>query len=254
MPTTEDVERPSCAPKALPAHRRTVLEIRPEGDCPGIANIRITADELRAGGEETARVGEQLVRAGLARLHRRNREILLMRLGLTSGAMTMAETAHRFGLSRERIRQIQNRELDRALVPTGTGVRRGWHEARDRLREILVPDGQTTLDPGLVLAFVELVMPQAPRELTVTLVGRLCGGKAADCRDLLATVETCHREREQRTSPPSPCETAGSSIVRRLTCRLPHWHLPASVPERNWTGPIRSSCRAVVLTSDHSSW
>ena len=51
VPTTEDVERPSCAPKALPAHRRTVLEIRPEGDCPGIANIRITADELRAGGD-----------------------------------------------------------------------------------------------------------------------------------------------------------------------------------------------------------
>ncbi|WP_410638006.1 TnsA endonuclease N-terminal domain-containing protein [Amycolatopsis sp. lyj-346] len=169
-----------------------------ECDCAGIAELWITAEQIRTGDEEAGRSGARLVRAGLARLWQRNREILLMRLGLTGNTTTMEGIAQQFGLSRERIRQIQKREVDRALISTGAGVRRGWHEARDRLCATLAPD-RGALDPALVLAFVELAMPRAPREVAVTLVGRLCGGKAASCRDLLAAVETCHREREQRT-------------------------------------------------------
>ncbi|MFJ7210791.1 sigma factor-like helix-turn-helix DNA-binding protein [Amycolatopsis sp. NPDC098790] len=169
-----------------------------ECDSPGIADIRLTADQLRTAGEQGKAAGEQPVRAGLARLWQRNREILLMRLGLTTGATTMAEIAQQFGLSRERIRQVQSRELDRALVTAGDGVQRGWHEAGDRLRRALVPDGQRACDPDLVLIFVEFVMPHAPREVAVTVVGRLCGGKAPSCRGLVAAVERCHHEREQR--------------------------------------------------------
>lgn len=168
-----------------------------ECDCAGLAGLRITAEQISTGDEGAGRLGARLVRAGLARLRPRNREILLMRLGLTGDATTMEGIAQQFGLSRERIRQIQNREVDRALVSAGTGVRRGWHEARDRLRAALAPD-RLVLDPALVLAFVELVMPRAPREVAVTVVGRLCGGRAAECRDLTAAVETCLREREQR--------------------------------------------------------
>ncbi|MEV4051442.1 sigma factor-like helix-turn-helix DNA-binding protein [Amycolatopsis sp. NPDC049688] len=98
---------------------------------PGIADIRLTADQLRRGDEQGKAAGEQLVRAGLARLWQRDRESLLMRLGLTTGATTMAEIAQQFGLSRERIRQVQRRELDRALVTAEDGVRIGTRPAID---------------------------------------------------------------------------------------------------------------------------
>lgn len=220
-----------------------------ECDSPGIADIRLTADQLGTGGEAEKSAGAQLVRAGLARLWQRNREILLMRLGLLTGATTMAEIAQQFGLTRERIRQIQNRELDRALVTAGSGVRRGWHEARDRLRRLLIPDGQSACDPELVLIFVELVMPHAPREVAVTVVGRLSGGKAATCRELVTAVETCHHEREQRNRLAAEEERQrirASEQRSRRTAKVlrlideAEWPPTTSIPAGGAPTPVRS--------------
>lgn len=71
-----------------------------------------------------------------------------MRLGITCEAKTLDAIAQRFNLSRERIRQIQNRAIMHAGVLRGMGVRRSWDHVHDTLRAALRTGDP--LDPDLV--------------------------------------------------------------------------------------------------------
>ncbi len=166
-----------------------------ECDWPGVEELEITAEQIREGDEEVQRVGAELLLAGLGKSKKRDREVMQMRLGLTGEAMTLKAIAGRFGLSRERIRQIEQNALKHARVRPGSGVRRGWHRVHDLLLAALRGGDQKTLDPDLVLSFVNLAAPVAPHKVVVTLVANLCGIEAGEGRSLVDAVEECHQER-----------------------------------------------------------
>jgi hypothetical protein len=168
-----------------------------ECDWPGIERLGITADQIHRGGEEARHTAVELLLAGLQQSKKRDREIMRLRLGLTDEAMTPEAIAQRFGLSRERIRQIQARALTHARVTQSIGVRRCWHHVHDTLLAAL-STAEAGLDPDLVSSFVELATPNGPREVAVTLVARLCGLSAADSRHLVVAVDEHHKERTRR--------------------------------------------------------
>ncbi|MFB9902896.1 TnsA endonuclease N-terminal domain-containing protein [Allokutzneria oryzae] len=167
-----------------------------ECDWPDVESLRLTAEQILTEDEDVQRIGQELLLAGLGKSSTRDREIMRMRLGFTGEAATLDAIALRFDLSRERIRQIQNKVLERARVKP-TRVRRCWHHVHDTLLAALRTAGRAELDAALVLSFVELVAPLAPREVAVTLVARLCGLGAEDCRSVVAAVQEYYANRER---------------------------------------------------------
>lgn len=177
-----------------------------ECDWPGIEDLTLSAEQIRTGDDAVQRVGVELLRAGIARSGGRDRTIMRMRLGLLGEPMTLEALGERFRVSRERIRQIQNEVLRRAEVTDDRTVRRSWHHVHDALRAALRTSGDpaaettvgTALDPELVLSFIELVMPAAPRDVAVKLVATLCGLEPDACTSLVASVNERHVERARR--------------------------------------------------------
>jgi len=83
-----------------------------------------------------------LVHEVLATLHVRERKILAMRFGLDDGRpKTLEEVAESFGITRERIRQIQEQALEKM---------RERIEKRDPLSRRLANRGMTNMDPDAV--------------------------------------------------------------------------------------------------------
>lgn len=166
-----------------------------ECDWPGVERLDITADQIRRGDAGIQETGADLLLAGLRKSMGRDYEIMRMRLGLTGEAMTLDAIGKRFDRSRERIRQLQDRALTRARVSKCAGVRRSWHYVHDALLAVLGTEGVAPLDPDLVLSFVELAVPAAPRDVAVAVVARLCGLKKEDSDGLIEAVDERKKER-----------------------------------------------------------
>jgi hypothetical protein len=226
---------------------RTICELRPvqwvlEADWPGIEWLSITAEQISTGVEDVQQAGTDLLVAGLGHSRERDREIMQMRLGLAGDAMPVEEVAELYGLSRERIRQIQVSVIKHAWVGQQAGVRRCWHHVHDTLRAALGGGaGQAQLDPNLVLSFVELVTPLAPRDLAVSLVASLCGLRTEDCRALLVEVEERHEERAQLRQQRALEEKKRGQLtakIQRLVARS-EWPAGCANPDRCTVSPQR---------------
>lgn len=213
-----------------------------ECDWPGIEGCDITVAQIRSGDEHVQHAGAELLLAGLGMSRGRNREMMRMRLGFTGEAMTLEAIARRFSLSRERVRQIQDAVLNRAWIARHTGVRRCWHHVHDVLLAALSTPGLTDLDPDLVLSFVELAAPAAPRDVAVTLVARLCGHGLDDSRSLVKTVDRCYGERAQHHEQSLRVEKKRGQLadkVRRLVARA-EWPAGPPRPAGGDASPLRS--------------
>lgn len=165
-----------------------------ECDWAGLAELVLTSAQIRSGDERAKRAGAELLLAGLGRSKPRDREVMRMRLGLAGEAMTLEQVGERYGLTRERIRQIQVRALKHAGVRVDNGVQRACDYARHQLRKALCPAGRDNPDPDLVLRLLELAVPNAPRDVATVLIAQLFGLTTDDRRDLAAAVETRHAE------------------------------------------------------------
>jgi RNA polymerase primary sigma factor len=73
------------------------------------------------------------VQRALATLSEPQRQVLRLRFGLDDGEHTLEEIGHRFGLTRERIRQIEAKAL-RKLRPTLADTRSGRPSGESRQR------------------------------------------------------------------------------------------------------------------------
>ena len=213
-----------------------------EADWPGIERLRVTAEQLRAASEDVAQAGADLLVAGLARAKERDREIIEMRLGLPGEAVTVAEIADRYWLSPERIRQIQANVIKHARVRGQATVRRCWHQVHDTLRAALgaTPD-QAGLDPDLVLSFIELATPLAPRGVAVALVASLCGLTDDVTEVLTASVEQRHDHRvhlRKRQAMEEKNRQVTAAKIQRLIA-LAEWPDTSAEPDRCKVSPQR---------------
>ena len=207
-----------------------------ECEWPGIEDLTLSAEQIRAGDDIAQRTGVELLRVGIAGSDARKRAIMRMRLGLQGEAMTLESLAKLFQLSRERIRQIQNNVLKRAAVTDIRVVRRPWHHTRDvllaALRTAADTEGTTTddtvLDPDLVLSFIELTTPAAPREVAVRLVGALCGVGSAACTPLIASVNERHAERARQHQQRLREEQKRGQLTLKVRLLLENAHWPAA--------------------------
>ena len=212
-----------------------------ECDWAGVEGLRLTADEIRSGNDNAQQIGEELLQAGLGRSRGRDREIMGMRLGLAGEAMTLKAIGEIFERSRERIRQIQNKVLTRASVTRDATVRRGWHHVHDTLLAALRRPGATELAPDLVLSFVELAAPLAPRDVAVDLVARLCGLKADGRRNLQRAVEEHYAERTRQRRDQLKQEKTRDKLrgkVRQMLERA-EWPSAAVEPAGGDATPLR---------------
>jgi hypothetical protein len=213
-----------------------------EADWPGIERLSVTVEQLREGSEDVAQAGADLLVAGLARAKERDREIMQMRLGLPGEAMTLAEIADRYWLSRERIRQIQANVIKHARVRGQAKVRRCWHQVHDTLRAALsdAPD-QPGLDPDLVLSFIELATPLAPRGVAIALVASLCGLTNDVTEVLTSAVEERHEHRvrlRQQQALAEKYRQVTAAKIRRLIA-LADWPDSSAEPDRCSVSPQR---------------
>jgi hypothetical protein len=223
-------------------------ELRPalwvlEADWPGIQRLTITAEQISAGGEDVQQAGADLLVAGLGHSRERDREIMQMRLGFTGDAMSLAEVAERYWLSRERIRQIQAGVIKDASVGQQAGVRRCWHHVHDMLRAALTGSaGHAQLDPDLVLSFVELVTPAAPREVAVSLVASLCGLRAEDARTVVAAVQERYEDRVRLRQQQAVQEKTRGQLTAKIQRLIARSEWPAAgsgTPDRRVVSPQR---------------
>ncbi len=226
---------------------RAAGELRPaqwvlEADWPGIERLGITAGQIRTSVKDVQQAGADLLVAGLGHSTERDREIMQMLLGFAGDAMSLKEVAERYWLSRERIRQIQVSVIKAARVGQQTRVRRCWHHVHDTLRDALGNGaGQAQLDPDLVLSFVELVTPLAPRDLAVSLVASLCGLRTEDYRTLFAEVEQRHEERVQLRQQRALEEKKRGQLTAKLERLMARSEWPAGYanPDRSTVSPQR---------------
>lgn len=78
---------------------------------------------------ESALLGESLTEA-LSELSDRERRILRLRYGLETGEpMTLDQVGQEFGLTRERIRQIESKALEKLSHPMHSGHLKDWVDA-----------------------------------------------------------------------------------------------------------------------------
>ena len=69
----------------------------------------------------TLNIGDERLQEILSRCSERELQVLRVRLGLDDGkAKTLEETAEMFGISRERVRQIENKALRRHIRASRT--------------------------------------------------------------------------------------------------------------------------------------
>ncbi|MCP6727392.1 MAG: hypothetical protein KJI69_05285 [Patescibacteria group bacterium] len=87
----------------------------------GVTRMKIFTDELIEQGWKEERLPlvvlkERLDEIKLNYKDKRNKDIIRMRFGFENGKHhTLEETAHQFGITRERVRQIERRALDKVM-------------------------------------------------------------------------------------------------------------------------------------------
>lgn len=142
-PTTEEIAKkvelpPQKIRQALGISQRTVSLDKPVGEDGDAAMIdfvansnvpspayRLTLEMLRS---EVRKLLERVVE------NTRELEILKLRFGLEEKSYSLREIGKKYGVSRERIRQIQERSLSRLRVPAEQRGLRGYLELLDSLR------------------------------------------------------------------------------------------------------------------------
>jgi hypothetical protein len=180
----------------------------------------------------------------------------MMRLGLHGDVNSLAAIGEHYGLSRERIRQLQNRGLRLATVKASTGVRRCWHQVHDVLCSALSAPGTAEIDPKHVYSFIELGVPDAPLDVAAKLVARLCGyGKCDDLVGDVVGVRNQRIERRKRALKEAGTQTRLNMLndrVRRLIddAAWPehlHGNSPPLRDPHPLREPVRSYCEQPVV-------
>ena len=130
--------------------RRRARDRRPSSDCRRVREMLLTGHDFSFLNPELGDVLEDTqiappdagvlvedqarqVQRALATLSEPQRQVLRLRFGLDDGEHTLEEIGHRFGLTRERIRQIEAKAL-RKLRPTLADTRSGRPSGESRQR------------------------------------------------------------------------------------------------------------------------
>ncbi|MGW0520766.1 sigma factor-like helix-turn-helix DNA-binding protein [Crossiella sp. NPDC003009] len=186
-----------------------------ECDWANVEQLRITATQIGDQADEARWTGAELLRAGLVKVPRGDRDILLQRLGLEGEGTTLKAIGQRFGVTRERIRQRQTRALNRLRVGDPGTVFRAWDHVRGVLLAALGnADGAPA--PDLVLSFLDLAVPTAPRTEAVRIVAALCGCSSEAGMELATRVVQLDRLRSNERE----AELREEKRLGRLNARL----------------------------------
>jgi hypothetical protein len=171
-----------------------------ECDWPGLTGLHFTTDQLRNDAEQVHRVCVELIEAGLSRLrYPRHHDVLRKRLGLDGEFMTLGAIGAEYGVTRERIRQIQEKALLRLSAGAPEhGCRRSWDYVRSMLSGALSRPGEDRLSADLVLDFIELATPVAAPDVAVRTVARLSGLLKEAIEDLVGQVKDLTKARAKQ--------------------------------------------------------
>lgn len=190
-----------------------------------------------------------LATEAVARLEEKPREqrILRMRLGLTSAPHTLAEIAERFGLSRERIRQIQERALAllvrRARTPGTPG------EALAALLRLPGPDG---IDGAFAERIAALAASEfeAPTRISIPFLLCAAGVASPTARQvavLARAAEERRHELEIRQRRTEAAERRSAAVVHRAEEAVSRWIDHASWPATTAPPPDPGTLHALRL-------
>jgi hypothetical protein len=105
----------------------------------------------------------------------------------------------------------------------------------------LCPAGDSKLDPDLVLSFLELTVPAAPRQIAVPLVARLCGFGPDDSDALVTAVDERHKElvrrHQERLREEKKRGQLSAKILKLLA--LADWPAGQAEPASGYASPLR---------------
>ncbi|GAA0966283.1 TnsA endonuclease N-terminal domain-containing protein [Actinocorallia libanotica] len=176
-----------------------------EADWPGLPDVTVRAADLVTSSSEAGLELRELVAAALSGLRlARDRRVLAARLGLDERESwrTLQEIGEELGVSRERIRTLQDRALETLGTKRSVAVPRAGDYCRQMLDDLLteIDSKHRGRRVELLLDAAESAFPQVPPGLAVSALVRLAGrgknaGKQAksEVSDLIKT-----RKQEQK--------------------------------------------------------
>jgi hypothetical protein len=226
-----------------------------ECDWPNVELLRITAAQVREQADEVRWTGVELLRAGMTKVRQGDREILLERLGLEGNGTTLAAIGQRLGVSGERIRQRQTRALKTLRVSDPGKVFRAWDHVHGVLLAALSSD-DGTLDPALVLSFLDLTVPVAPHVVAVRVVAALCGRSTAEGLELATRVLELDRQRRNEREAELREEKRLGKLNARIRFLVENTDWPANADTPVLGGdlhPLRAP-RATEGRSESGEW
>lgn len=238
------------------AHGRlTLADWVVECDWPNVELLRITASQVREQADEVRWTGVELLRAGLTKVRQGDRGVLLERLGLEGDGTTLAAIGHRAGVSGERIRQRQTRALKTLRVSDPGKVFRAWDHVHGVLLAALSTD-EGTLDPALVLSFLDLALPVAPHVEATRVVAALCGRSTAEGLELAGRVTELLRQRKKEREAELREEKRQGKLNARIQFLVENADWPANAGTPVLGGDLRPlrSPRASDGRSESGEW
>ncbi|WP_030957847.1 TnsA endonuclease N-terminal domain-containing protein [Streptomyces sp. NRRL S-378] len=198
--------------------------------CPGAVGLTPAWNRIAERDPDTLLVLRELLAAAVGEIVKeRDREVLSRRLGLyDQSAHTLEKIAEAFGISRERVRQLQTRAIRSMRRTTGGPASRKVHAVLAELSCVdRVPPGAEPPTAERLLDLADALLPSmAPRQ-AVPLLARLAGADRVRAENLAAEAATVRMLRHDAARR----ETARQVRVDRAARR---WEaLSADV---NWFG------------------
>ncbi|MFD8756238.1 TnsA endonuclease N-terminal domain-containing protein [Kitasatospora sp. NPDC059577] len=215
-----------------------VLECR----CPGAATLAPSWNAIAERDDDTALLLRELLAAAVDEIPgERDRRIMGLRFGVGDdgartdhNARTQERIAEVFGLSRERIRQLQNRAV-RAMARTGS-------PATSRLRTLVSelghldqapPDDDGPSSAERLLDLAQVLLPAMALRQAVTLLATLAGVRKVPADGLSAqavTIRTLRQDAERREASRQGRVERATARWQRLADRITWFGTPGGAP------------------------
>ncbi|MEU9047863.1 MULTISPECIES: sigma factor-like helix-turn-helix DNA-binding protein [unclassified Kitasatospora] len=215
--------------------------------CPGARTLAPSWNAIAERDDDTAMVLRELLAAAVDEIPgERDRRIVSLRFGVGDhDAQTQEKIADAFGLSRERIRQLQNRAV-RAMARAGS-------PATGRLRALVSElgrlDGSPSGDEGpssaeRLLDLAQVLLPAVAPRQAVTLLAALAGVGKVPADNLAAqamTIRTLRQDAERREASRQGRVERATARWQRLADRITWFGTPENAPPRGELTALREA-------------